>query len=231
MDVLLRGYNFSVEYKPGRLNVVADALSGRPDFESAAQSNSGINITVAILAVSVPSSTLAKDIKKAYVEDKALLRLINHLVNLSHKFLKDLLALYRSSADRYPIRNGLLYYTAVAGETPRFVFPIHNDMQLRILYECHDAPTGGHSSRGKTNLTVSRDFNWPRQYHIVRKYIRTFEVCQRVKPSPSCRARLQSLPIRQSTGSPFQWTSTSIYPKTHTRIMVFLCLLNDSAGW
>ena len=35
-------YDFSVESKPGRLNVVADALSRRPDFESAAQSNSGL---------------------------------------------------------------------------------------------------------------------------------------------------------------------------------------------
>ena len=52
-------YNFSVEYKPGRLNVVAP-----PDFESAAQSNSGVDTTVATLVTSVPSSTLLDDIKR-----------------------------------------------------------------------------------------------------------------------------------------------------------------------
>ena len=57
-------YNLSVEYKPRRLNVVADALSRRPDFESAAQSNSGVYATVATLFTSVPSSTLLNDIKR-----------------------------------------------------------------------------------------------------------------------------------------------------------------------
>ena len=57
-------YNFSVEYKPRRLNVVADALSRRPDFESAAQSNNRVDTTVAALVTSVPSSTLLDDVKK-----------------------------------------------------------------------------------------------------------------------------------------------------------------------
>ena len=57
-------YNISVEYKPVRLNVVADALSRRPDFESAAQSNSEVDTTVATLVASVPSSILLDDIKK-----------------------------------------------------------------------------------------------------------------------------------------------------------------------
>ena len=87
-------YNFSVEHKLGRLNVVADALSRRPDFESAAQSNSEVDTTVETLVTSVPSSTLLGDIKKAYADDKALLRLMDHLVTPSRKSLKDLSALY-----------------------------------------------------------------------------------------------------------------------------------------
>ena len=120
---------------------------------------------------------------------------MDHLVTPSRKYLKDLPALYRSSSDRYTTRNGLMYYTAVAGDTPRVVVPTHNDLRLRILYECHDAPSSGHCGREKTYLTVSRDFYWPRQYRFALKYIRACEVCQRVKPGRSFRAPLQPLPF------------------------------------
>ena len=101
---------------------------------------------------------------------------MNHLVTPFRKSLKDLTALYQSSADRYATHNGFLYYTVVIGDTPRVVVPTHNDLRLRIWYEWHDAPPSGHRGREKTYLTVSRNFYWPRQYPFVRKYICTCEV-------------------------------------------------------
>ena len=63
------------------------------------------------------------------------------------------------------------------------------------MLEYHDSPSGGHRGKEKTYLAVSRDFYWPRQYQFVRKYIRSCEVCKRVKPSPSSRAPLRPLPV------------------------------------
>ena len=58
-------YNFSFDYHPGRLNVVADDLSRRPNFEPAARTTTDLT-TFAVLNSSVPSSTSLKDIRKAY---------------------------------------------------------------------------------------------------------------------------------------------------------------------
>ena len=57
-------YNFFVEYKPERLNVVADALMRQPDFEPTTSANSEALPTVAAPSVSVPSSTLLDDVRK-----------------------------------------------------------------------------------------------------------------------------------------------------------------------
>ena len=88
----------------------------------------------------------------------------------------------------------------------RVVVPDHDDLQLRIMFECHDAPSGGHGGREKTFLTLSRDFYWPRQYQCVRKYIRACEVCQREKPSPSSCAPLQSITVPEEC-----WQAVSMY--------------------
>ena len=53
-----------------------------------------------------------------------------------------------------------MYYTVVSDDTPRVVVPDHDDLPLRIMFECYDAPTGEHRGRDNTYLTVSLDFYW-----------------------------------------------------------------------
>ena len=79
----------------------------------------------------------------------------------------------------------LQYYTAVADDTPRVVVTAHDDLRLRIMFEGHDAPSGGHRGRENTDLSVSCNFYCPRQFQLVPNYIRSCEVCQLVKPSSS----------------------------------------------
>uniref|UniRef100_A0AAV1UAL9 Integrase catalytic domain-containing protein n=1 Tax=Peronospora matthiolae TaxID=2874970 RepID=A0AAV1UAL9_9STRA len=175
-------YNFTVEYKPGRLNVVADALSRRPDFETVAKPNSE-TVTVAVMTSSVPSTTLYDDVRRAYAQD------------------------------------------AITSDKPRVVIPDDTDLRLRIMFEYHDAPIGGHRGREKTYLTVSRDIYWPRQYQFVRKYVRACEVCQRVKSSPSLRAPLQPLPVPDECWESISMDFVFELPKDvrgNTGILVFV---------
>ncbi|KAG3174619.1 hypothetical protein PC128_g17994 [Phytophthora cactorum] len=61
-------YDFRVEYKPRRLNVVADALSRRPDYAvKTADAN-----RIGVESVSAPSSSLIDDVKTAAVDDDVI---------------------------------------------------------------------------------------------------------------------------------------------------------------
>ncbi|KAG2972953.1 hypothetical protein PC120_g26229 [Phytophthora cactorum] len=157
-------YDFRVEYKPRRLNVVADALSRRPDYAvKTADAN-----RIGVESVSAPSSSLIDDVKTAYASDADAKQLLS----------------YASAPSS----------SAVDDDVIRIVVLNDYDLRMRIMYEYHDAPTAGHPGREKTYVLLTRDFCWNHQYKWVRKYVRACEVWQRVKPAAFSQAPLQSLP-------------------------------------
>ncbi|GMF28386.1 unnamed protein product [Phytophthora fragariaefolia] len=141
-------YNFTVEYKPGKQNVLADALCRRPDYELA--------------HLAYLESPLYELIREAYAGDDDLAGLVaalsvpNKTVGLTER--------QRSRLHRYSVVEGLLYYQVDGGDEPRIVVPNDEDLRHRVLYEAHDTPRSGHLGREKTYTSVARNFWWSHIY-------------------------------------------------------------------
>ncbi|KAE9170642.1 hypothetical protein PF004_g27809 [Phytophthora fragariae] len=203
-------YNFTVEYKPGKQNVLADALSRRPDYELA--------------HLAYLESPLYELIREAYADDVDPAGLVEAL-SAPNKAV-EFTARQRSRLHHYSVVEGLLYYQVDGSDEPRIV---DEDLRHRVLYEAHDTPLSGHLGRKKTYTSVARNFWWSHMYKWVRKYVQTCETCQRVKPAPSASAPLMSLPVPADC-----WRSVSMDfifelpadARGHTGILVFVCRLS-----
>uniref|UniRef100_H3H744 Reverse transcriptase domain-containing protein n=1 Tax=Phytophthora ramorum TaxID=164328 RepID=H3H744_PHYRM len=129
-----------VEYKPGRLNVVADALSRRPDYVvQEADAN-----CVGVVRTTTPSSSLLDEVKAAYAHDADAKQLLEYFSTPSDKSRQKLAKHLRARVHRYRVHNGLLLYSAVDDNADRIVVPDDHELKLKITYEYHDAPTSGH---------------------------------------------------------------------------------------
>ncbi|ETN09616.1 hypothetical protein PPTG_11944 [Phytophthora nicotianae INRA-310] len=165
------GVRHEIDLVPGSkycTNILADALSRRPDYVQSGchavgdedDDDCAVCTTDEVAAVEVAATTPLRDlITAAYESDASCSELVKYLREPSE------------AARRLT--------------PPRIVVPLDDDLRARLIHEFHDTPSSGHLGREKTFASLSRDFYWPHMYKWVRKWVRSCEACQRVKPTPS----------------------------------------------
>ena len=195
---------------PGKENVVADALSRRPDL--------AVN---AISEIEITQET--KDqICEALEADPEFSSIIETLAsnNRTSKVSKSYL-------EHFELKNGLLFY-----DGHRLCLP-KGPHRTQTIQDHHDAEIAGHQGFERTYERIHQNYYWPRMTTNIKEYIRSCDSCQRVKASQKRPAGLlQPMPIPEA-----KWESVSMDFITHLlttsngndAIVVFVDMLTKMA--
>ena len=150
-----------IEYRQGKFNVVADALSRRSDLQ--AGEGHSINITndqelgsIGESEINV-SNELVQQIKNAYNNDVKCKEVINNP---------------RQYHNHFTIRDGIIYCNQ------QIYVPDQAAIKMKLLQEAHDIPISGHVGIAKTIDLLTRNYYWPKIHQDVQDYVGSCLTCQ-----------------------------------------------------
>jgi len=159
-------YDMEILYKPGKENVVADALS---------------RIQISILCP-LPTNSLENEVKAGY-KNSAFDNLIKEVENNSEP------------TKRYALKDNLLYYRADEFSPWRLCLP-DIPYRNTVIHDNHDLSVAGHPGYTKTYQRIARNYYWPKMGLDIKRHVQQCDECQRTKTSNQPPAgQLQPLPI------------------------------------
>ena len=203
-SLFLQGFHYKTEHLEGRKNVIADAISRRPDLQVAAVSE-----------MKSPAA-IQDQISKELSQDSDFEPIMRTLLGLPVKNpVPSSLLQHYSLAE-----NQLLLY-----DQERLCIPC-GLLRTQILYDHHDMPVAGHQGIERTFEAIHKLFYWPKMNHDVRQYVKSCDTCQRIKASQQVPAGLlQPLPIPAQPWDQVSMDFITQLPKTRSgfdAIVVFV---------
>lgn len=154
----IQSYDLNIQHMPGRLNLVADALSRRPDHADDIEHITVSALNVVHIAV---SNKMQEETRKGYEVDEYFSKLISQPNN------------------KFKVIDGLIYL--VQNTHYRLCIPNITNIRLKILEENHDIPIAGHMGFEKTYNNVARHYWWPNMGKLVKQFVQSCDYCQRAK--------------------------------------------------
>lgn len=177
-----------LEYKPGRKNKVADALSRKAELASMKLEG--------LAAISQLQGMIPDRIKEGLDKDP----MAKSLVELARE----------GKTRRFWVQDGLL---RTKGD--RLYVPKWGNLRKELIRECHDTRWAGHPGQRRTLSLLEAAYYWPHIQDDVETYVRTCLVCQQDKvEQQQPGGLLEPLPIPERPWESVSMDFISALPKS-----------------
>ncbi|GBO07398.1 Transposon Ty3-G Gag-Pol polyprotein, partial [Araneus ventricosus] len=179
----LQSDDVTVEYIPGKANVIADMLS-RP-----ACTHESFTCEICTISIDLPSRKV-NDLREEQLKDEDLRKIINCFENN---------AKYENFANwtsrGYLICNGILYRYSPDSESEETQLVVPNQERERVLKEHHDAPTAGHYGAEGTYNKIASRYYFPGMRTYISEWVKNCPECNRYKAHNQKPAGLLRTPV------------------------------------